>query len=161
MTVLSRNGTCSGLGRGGAIFLILALLSFSGCVASQINSESHVKPSEDQFAQTRAYRSSEMSSSRDEEWSRVKGKLQQVLRQMQKLQAKHEDLTLRSAQLERHVKRLEQRSSHTARLGDESTIPVSKNIDIRRDSQVEVELIRSIVDQITDLSKRVQTLEKR
>ena len=89
----------------------------------------------------------------------MKGKLEQVMHQTQELQAKQENLKYRSTQLERQVKRLEQLSGQTARsLEDVKNLP-SKSIDASPDSQVE--LFRSMLVQIADLSKRIQAIEKK
>ena len=113
MKVLSTYGTRSVLRRGGAILIVLAILPLSGCVAQQTDlkqsektPQQRMRQSDDHLAQTRARPSLEISSLRDEELSRLKGKLEQVMHQTQELQAKQENLKYRSAQLERQVKKI-------------------------------------------------------
>lgn len=180
MKALSTYGTRSVLRRGGAILIVLAILPVPGCVAQQTDLKQTEKPlqqrmrqSDDQLAQTRARQSLEISSLQDEELSRLKGQLEQVMHQTQELQAKQENLKYRSAQLERQVKRLEQLSGQlerqvkrseqlsgqTARPLENVTNPPSKSIDARRDSQVE--LFSSILAQIADLSRRIRAIENK
>ena len=166
MKAVSMSGTRSVLRRRGAILIVLALLPLPGCVAQQTDLKQtektlpqRMRQSDDQLAQTRARQSLEISSLRDEELSRLKGKLEQVMHQTQELKAKQEDLKSRSAQLERQVKRLEQLSGQTARPLEVVTNPPSKSIDTRLDSQVE--LISSLLVQIADLRRRVQAIERK
>lgn len=166
MKVVSTYGTRSVLRRAGAILIVLTFLQLPGCVAQQTDLKQTektlpqpMKQSDDQLAQTKARQSQEASSLRDEELSRLKGRLEQVMHQTQELQAKQENLKYRSAQLERQVKRLELLSGQTARSLEVVTNPPSKRIDARPDSQGE--LIRSLMMQIADLYKRVQAIEKK
>ncbi len=129
-----------------AVVMVVLVALLSGCVAQQADLkqtektlQQRMRQQDDQLSQTRARQSQEISSLRDEELPRLKGKLEEALHQAQDLQAKQEDLKHRSAQLEQQTKKLEQL---TAKMDAESTtrhVWVQKSLD-NQDARVAARL---------------------
>ena len=129
-----------------AIVVVVLVALLSGCVAQQSDLkqtektlQQRIKQQDDQLSQTRARQSQEISSLRDDELPRLKGKLEEALHQAQELQSKQEDLKYRSAQLEQQTKKLEQLA---AKMDTDSTTRhawVQKSLD-NQDARVAARL---------------------
>lgn len=107
----------------GIVIILFAFLS--GCVAQQADLkqtekvlQQRIKQQDDQFSQTRARQSQEISTLRDQELPQLRGELEKASYQTQDLRTKQEDLQHRTAQLEQQAKKLEQL---TSRLETDST----------------------------------------
>ncbi|MDH4098923.1 MAG: tol-pal system protein YbgF [Nitrospira sp.] len=98
-----------------AIVVVAVFAFLSGCVAQQADLkqtekvlQQRIKQQDDQFSQTRARQSQEISTLRDQELPQLRGELEKALYLTQDLQAKQEDLKHRLAQSEQQAKKLEQ-----------------------------------------------------
>lgn len=96
--------------------IIVVLFAFlSGCVAQQADLkqtervlQQRIKQQDDQFSQSRARQSQEISTLREQELPQLRGELEKALYQTQELRTKQEDLLHRTAQLEQQTRKLEQ-----------------------------------------------------
>lgn len=98
-----------------AIIVVAAFTLLSGCVAQQADLKQtekvlqhRIKQQDDQFSQTRARQSQEISTLRDQELPQLRGELEKALYLTQDLQAKQEDIKHRLAQAEQQTKKVEQ-----------------------------------------------------
>jgi tol-pal system protein YbgF len=98
-----------------AIIVVAVFAFLSGCVAQQADLKQtekvlqhRIKQQDDQFSQTRARQSQEISTLRDQELPQLRGQLEKALYLTQDLQAKQEDIKHRLAQSELQAKKLEQ-----------------------------------------------------
>jgi len=98
-----------------AVILVGLFGVLSGCVVqhedlknTEKNLQQRIKQQDDQFSQSRARQSQEISSLREQDLPQLRGELERTTHQLQDLRTKHEDLQHRSAQLEQQVKKLEQ-----------------------------------------------------
>jgi len=128
-----------------AVVIVVLFAFMSGCAqqADLIQTEKvlqqRIKQQDDQFSQTRARQSQEISTLREQELPQLRGDLEKALHQAQDLQAKQEDLKHRSAQLEQQTKKLEQLA---AKMDADSTMRyawVQKSLD-NQDAKVAARL---------------------
>ena len=98
-----------------AVIVMVGFAFLSGCVAQQADLkqtekvlQQRIKQQDDQFTQTRARQSQEISTLREQELPQLRGELEKALHLTQDLQAKQEDLKHRLAQSEQLTKKLEQ-----------------------------------------------------
>jgi chromosome segregation ATPase len=159
MQAILTDGPRSVLRRGGIVLIVLAIFSLPGCVPQQAdlkqtekNLPLRIKQSSDESAQTRARQSQEISVLREQELPRLRGDLERALHQVQELQAKQEDVRQR-------VRNLEEVVGKTERPLEGSVNPPGNEIEARVDTLVEI--TRSILVQIADLSKRIKRIEKK
>jgi DNA repair exonuclease SbcCD ATPase subunit len=106
--------------RAKAVSGIVLSALLSGCVAQEADLRQtekvlhqRIKQQDDQFSQSRARQSQEISTLRDQELPQLRGEVERVLRQAQDLQAKQEDIRYRLAQLEQQTKKTD--SDNTTR----------------------------------------------
>ena len=148
--------------------MITGLLS-AGCVAQQAdlkqtekNLQQRIKQSSDESAQTRARQSQEISVLREQELPQLRGELERALHQAQELQAKQEDLKLRSAQLEQQTKRLEQLAGkldadNTARFNQ---VRESLNAQDVKNKQDRDQLRMDVNTRLDDVSRQMEMMRK-
>ncbi|ULA64800.1 MAG: Tol-pal system protein YbgF [Nitrospira sp.] len=98
-----------------AVVLVMLFTLLSGCVAQQADLKQtertlnqRLKQQDDQFSQTRARQSQEISNLREQDLPQLRGELEKARHQAEELQSKQEDLKHRSAQLELQTRKLEQ-----------------------------------------------------
>ena len=95
--------------------LVILFAFLAGCVAQESDLrqtkrdlQQRIKQQDDQFSQSRARQSQEISSLRDQELPQLRGEIEKTSHQTQDLRAKQEDLHHRTVQLEQQAKKLEQ-----------------------------------------------------
>lgn len=142
-----------------AIGLTMTIAGLSGCADQQAEQKKGGLLIGDELAQIRARHSEELSSLREKELPQLRGTVEQAMHRSRELENKQEDLKHRIWELEQEVKKLRQLASQNeVSTLKEAASPLSRSIQERL--EVQEDLINSLMNQLTEQSKRLRTIEK-
>ncbi|SPP65825.1 putative Tol-Pal system protein YbgF (Modular protein) [Nitrospira lenta] len=145
-----------------AVVLVMLFTLLSGCVAQQADLkqtertlQQKLKQQDDQFSQTRARQSQEISTLREQDLPQLRGELEKARHQAEDLQSKQEDLKHRSAQLEQQTKKLEQLAAKLEADTNTRYVWLQKSLETQ-DAKVNARLdeLSKMVSKATDDLKR-------
>lgn len=143
-----------------ALGLTMTMAGLSGCADQQAEQKKGGQLISNELAQIRARHSEELTSLREKELPQLRGTVEQAMHRSRELENKQEDLKHRIWELEQEVKRLRQQQASQAEVSTlkEAASPLSRSIQERL--EVQEDLINSLMNQLTEQSKRLRTIEK-
>ncbi len=143
-----------------AVGLTMIMVGLSGCAEQQAEQKKGGQLINNELAQIRARHNEEWSSLREKELPQLRGTVEQAMHRSRELENKQEDLKHRIWELEQEVKRLRQQQASQAEVSTlkEAASPLSRSIQERL--EVQEDLINSLMNQLTEQSKRLRTIEK-
>ncbi len=154
--------SCEGVGVAKlvwAVGLTMTIVGLTGCAEQQAEQKKGGQLISNELAQIRARHNEEWSSLREKELPQLRGTVEQAMHRSRELENKQEDLKHRIWELEQEVKKLRQLASQNeVSTLKEAASPLSRSIQERL--EVQEDLINSLMNQLTEQSKRLRTIEK-
>jgi len=144
-----------------AVGMTMAVMGLSGCTDHQAEQKKGGQQLiSNELAQIRARHTEELNTLRERELPQLRGTVEQAMHRSRELENKQEDLKHRIWELEQEVKKLRQIASQQQEVSTlkEAASPLSRSIQERL--EVQEDLINSLMNQLTEQSKRLRTIEK-
>lgn len=156
--------SCEGFRAGRLAWSVGVLVTYaalSGCADHQAEQKKGGQQLiSTELAQIRARHNEELTTLRERELPQLRGTVEQAMHRSRELENKQEDLKHRIWELEQEVKKLRQIASQQQEVSTlkEAASPLSRSIQERL--EVQEDLINSLMNQLTEQSKRLRTIEK-